>query len=196
MAKELIERLQCIVPYSKIPDHLIKEINKKSSLITFRAGEYILRKGDICYGVFFLTQGLARSYYRVGNKEITSRLMAEGSIITSWVSFFNQEPATECIIAMEECHTFFLLYSDINKLYEEFPIFNTIGRKHVECSFWMSELRTQQLRGLTAEERYNEFLKSDSELIDRVPLKYIASYLGMTDVTLSRIRKKRKASYP
>ena len=96
---------------------------------------------------------------------------------------------------MEDCSTLFLGYEDINNLYDEFPVFNEIGRKQVEYSFYASEIRSQMLRGLSAEERYLLFCEKHPTLMARVPLKYIASYLGMTDVTLSRIRanfKKRK----
>lgn len=79
-------------------------------------------------------------------------------------------------------------YDDIQKLYDEFPEFNIIGRRQVEYSFYLSELRTRMLRKHTAEEKYKFFMDNHPTLLQRVPLKNIATYLGMNEETLSRVR--------
>jgi len=192
MVNELIKRLEGLIVPEKIPDKLAERVHKLAKPVAFEAGEFILRSGEVCRGAYFLLKGLARSYYAVDDKEVTSRLMEEGFIITSWLSFYRQQPATEYIVAMEDCKTIFLSYRDINSLYKEFPVFNLIGRKQVEYSFCLSEMRTQLLRGVSAQYRYATFCRSYPSLAKRVPLKYIASYLGMNAVTLSRLRGKFK----
>lgn len=184
----LIERLNSLAHPHRMPEMLEMKIREAAVICQFSEGKNILRKGQICTGAHFLAKGVARSYYSEGSKQITSRLMEEGFIITSWLSFYKQENSMETIVAMENCDTIFISYKSINEFYDEFPIFNLIGRKQVEYSFCQSELRVQMLRGLTAIERYNFFCRIHASLLHRVPLKYIASYLGMSDETLSRIR--------
>lgn len=188
MVEHLIERLNGLSYPDQMPENLMDSIRAASELRSFSEGNHILRKGQVCNGAFFLAKGLARSYYLNEEKEVTSRLMEEGFIITSWLSFYRQQPSHEYIIAMEPCETIFLSHRDINALYQEFPLFNIIGRKQVENSFCQAELRTQMLRGLTTAQRYEFFCENYPSLLKRVPLKYIASYLGMSDESLSRLR--------
>lgn len=198
MVSDLLNRLNGLAQPSKINDDLAARITSEAEVRIFSEGDHILKKGQICVGAFFLVKGLARSYYIKDNKQITSRLMEEGFIITSWLSFYSQQPSNEYIIAMEDCETVYLDFNTINDLYVEFPVFNVIGRRQVEYSFCQAEIRTQMLRGLTAEQRYSLFCENNPSLLRRVPLKYIASYLGMSDETLSRIRagyrKRQKIS--
>lgn len=188
MVNILIDRLNGLLTPDQMPDSLVQGIHAIAESRIFREGSHILRKGQVCNGAFFLARGLARSYYLNDNKEVTSRLMEEGFIITSWLSFYRQQPSNEFIIAMEDCETVYLSHPDIQVLYREYPLFNIIGRRQVEQSFCQSELRTQMLRGLTTVQRYEFFCENHPTLLHRVPQKYIASYLGMSDESLSRIR--------
>ena len=188
MVQLLIDRLNGLVIPDQMPEPLIQSIHAFSEVKTFSEGEHILRKGQVCHGAVFLAKGLARSYYLLEKKEVTSRLMEEGFIITSWLSFYRQQPSNEYIVAMEDCETVYLSFEDITRLYRDFPIFNVIGRKQVEYSFCQAEIRTQMFRGLTTVKRFEFFKENHPSLIQRVPLKYIASYLGMSDETLSRLR--------
>jgi len=183
-----MERLNGLAYPEEMPERLVDKLRSAAELRPFSEGSHILKKGQVCSGAFFLAKGLARSYYLNDGKEVTSRLMEEGFIITSWLSFYKQLPSDEYIIAMENCETVYLGFRDINMLYQEFPLFNIIGRKQIEHSFCQAELRTQMLRGLTSVQRYRFFCDNHPSLLKRVPLKYIASYLGMSDETLSRIR--------
>lgn len=192
MIQLLIERLKGIAYPLVMPDDLTRKLTDIAKCRFFEPGDYILRKGQVCSGAYFLAKGLARSYYIRENKQITSRLMEENFIITSWQSFYKQQPSNEYIITIEESATIFLNFRDIIALYEEYPVFNVIGRKQAEISFYEAEARTQMLRGLSAIERYKFFCENYSSLLQRVPLKHIASYLSMSDETLSRIRSKYK----
>jgi CRP-like cAMP-binding protein len=137
-----------------------------------------------------VVNGLARAYYVNEGKDITSRFMDEGFIITSWISYYHQEPGDEFIETLEDTTLACISYKDIQNLYKEFPLFNIIGRKQTEYSLYQAELRTRMLRKHTAEEKYKFFLDNHPDLISRVPLKYIATYLGMNEETFSRIRSK------
>ena len=94
------------------------------------------------------------------------------------------------IEAIEETTLASIDYAEIQQLYVDFPEFNIIGRKQAEFGFYLAEQRTQILRKHTAEEKYKFFLNNHPTLLQRVPLKHIATYLGMNEETLSRVRTK------
>ncbi len=173
-----------------LPPGVIKNIEEKAQAFNFREGDSVLKRGQVCTGAYFLVRGLARSYYEAGDKEITSRLMEEGFVITSWISYYTQGPAAECIVAMEDCDTIYFSKPDIEELCGVFPVVNNMVRKHLEYSFYHSELKAGILRLRTAMEKYIYFFENHPSLLRRVPLKHIASYLGMSEETLSRVRTK------
>lgn len=86
--------------------------------------------------------------------------MDEGFIITSWVSYYQQQPGDEYIEAMEDTTLACIRYNEIQQLYKEYPQFNIVGRKQTEYSLYLAEMRTRMLRKHTAEEKYNFFWSS------------------------------------
>lgn len=185
MIEKLIARLNGLHPMSEGLKEKIMTITK---ITTHPKKTILLKEGDVNNHICMVISGLVRSYYLNEGRDITSRFMDEGFIITSWISFYTRKPGNEFIEAQEDTTLACVHYNDIQKLYDEFPEFNIIGRKQVEYSFYMSELRTRMLRKHTAEEKYKFFLENHPNLMQRVSLKHIASYLGMNEETLSRVR--------
>lgn len=187
MIEKLIARLTGLHPMS---NELTEKIMTLTKITTHPKKAILLREGEINNHICMVITGLVRSYYLNEEKEITSRLMDEGFIITSWISFYTRKPGNEFLETIEETTLACVHYNDIQNLYEEFPEFNIIGRKQVEYSFYMSELRTRMLRKHTAEEKYKFFLENHPNLLQRVALKHVATYLGMNEETLSRVRSQ------
>src|SRR5688572_2743103 len=187
MIEKLLERLNGLHPMSK---ELTERISNMTRIVSHPKKTIVLKEGDVNNHICMVISGLARSYYLNEEKEITSRLMNESFIITSWISFYTRKPSSEFIETLEDTTLACVHYNDIQQLYEEFPEFNVIGRKQVEYSFYMSELRTRMLRKHTAEEKYKFFLENHANLLQRVSLKHIATYLGMSEETLSRVRSQ------
>src|SRR5688572_10049608 len=187
MIEKLIARLNGLHPMSEGLTQRIIAITKISN---YPKRTILLKEGDVNNHICMMISGLVRSYYLNEGRDITSRFMDEGFIITSWISFYTRKPGNEFIETQEDTMLACVHYNDIQKLYDEFPEFNIIGRKQVEYSFYMSELRTRMLRKHTAEEKYKFFLENHSNLLQRVSLKHIATYLGMSEETLSRVRSQ------
>lgn len=185
MVEKLIARLNEFYPMG---ESLTERIINITRISTHPKKTVLLKEGDINTHVCMVISGLVRSYYMNEEKDITSRFMDEGFIITSWISFYTRKPGNEFLQTQEDTTLACVHYNDIQKLYDEFPEFNIIGRKQVEYSFYLSELRTRMLRKHTAEEKYKFFLENHPNLMQRVSLKHIASYLGMNEETLSRVR--------
>lgn len=191
MIEKLLERLNAL---HKMDEPLIDRIREITQVVTYPKKTYLLREGQVCDKACMVVKGLARAYYINGDRDITSRFMDEGFIITSWVSYYHQQEGDEFIEALEDTTLACIRYTEIQRLYKDYPQFNIVGRKQTEYSLYTSELRTRMLRKHTAEEKYSFFMNQHPDLINRVPLKYIATYLGMNEETLSRIRSKfRKA---
>lgn len=187
MLESLLERLNAL---HKMEEPLIERIRELTQIVTYPKKAYLLRDGQICDKACMVVKGLARAYYINEDRDITSRFMDEGFIITSWISYYQQQPGDEFIEAIEDTTLACIRYSDIQCLYKDFPLFNIVGRKQTEYSLYTSELRTRMLRKHTAEEKYAFFLNQHPDLMNRVPLKHIATYLGMNEETLSRIRSR------
>ncbi|MBL7749440.1 MAG: Crp/Fnr family transcriptional regulator [Chitinophagaceae bacterium] len=187
MVEKMIEKLNSLAPMNEV---LADRVRALAKITTFAAGELILREGQVCNRACLVVEGLTRSYYLNEGVDITSRFMEEGFIVTSWPSYYTQKPGNEFIEAMEDTSLACLNYSDIQQLYIDFPEFNINGRRQTEYAFYLSELRTLLLRKHTAEEKYKYFLHNHPTLMQRVALKHIATYLGMSEETLSRVRSR------
>lgn len=150
----------------------------------------LLKEGQVANYACFIIKGLARAFYIDGDKETTRLFMDEGFIITSWVSFQTRTPANENIETLEDSTLACIHYRDLQRLYKEFAEFNINGRLMVE-HFWVrSEQRTFMLRKHTAEEKYEFFIQQYPNIYQRVSQRYIATFLGMKEETLSRVRAK------
>lgn len=175
---------------SPMRKEIAERIRGFATIKKYAAGEFILKEGQVCNKACLVVEGLTRSFYLNDGVDITSRLMDEGFVVTSWISYYRQEPSNEFIEAIEDTTLACVGHSDIEKLYIDFPEFNIIGRKLTEFAFFLAEQRTQLLRKHTAEEKYRSFLNNHPTLMQRVSLKHIATYLGMNEETLSRTRSK------
>lgn len=187
MIEKLLHRLNAL---HQMDEALIERVKELAQIVTYPKKTFLLKDGQVCDKACMVVKGLARAYYINEDRDITSRFMDEGFIITSWVSYYQQQPGDEYIEAMEDTTLACIRYNEIQQLYKEYPQFNIVGRKQTEYSLYLAEMRTRMLRKHTAEEKYNFFLEQHPDLINRVPLKHIATYLGMNEETLSRIRGK------
>lgn len=153
-----------------------------------RRKEILLKKGEICNNIYFIEKGLLRCYYEKNDEEISSWFMKENDVIISVKSFYNRTPSYETIAAIENTIVHGITYMQLEFLYKNYLEFNIIGRLLTTKYYILSEERIYSLRKERARDRYLSLLKTRPDIIKRVPLKYIASYLGITLETLSRIR--------
>jgi CRP/FNR family transcriptional regulator, anaerobic regulatory protein len=187
MIETLIEKMNSLYP---MKEEVADKIRSLAIIVTYKPGDLILKEGQVCNSACLVVKGLTRSFYMNDGVDITSRFMEEGFIVTSWPSYYTQKPGNEFIEAVEDTALACVSYADIQQLYIDFPEFNINGRRQTEYAFYLSEQRTLLLRKHTAEEKYKYFLNNHPTLMQRVPQKHIATYLGMSEETLSRVRSK------
>ncbi|HEV3251087.1 MAG TPA: Crp/Fnr family transcriptional regulator [Puia sp.] len=186
--EDLIFFLNSIHPLSDgLRNYLAQTIQAK----TIKKRDYLLKAGRVCDQIYFIEKGLLRCFYLKNLSEVCSWFMKEGDVAISIESFFLQKPSYESIQAVEETALHYISYKDLQYIYNQFPEFNFIGRVLTEKYYSQSEQRLYAIRMQRADERYGYLMQNLPELIKRVPSSYIASYLGITLETLSRIKSKR-----
>ncbi len=155
----------------------------------FKKGEYLSREGQVCTKLMIVESGILRSFYNKDAEQLTTYFNIEGTIATALRSYLKEVPAHENIQALTDVELFYIEKKDMNKLYDEIPSWNKIGRLLMEILYVKMEERSISLQHDSAKERYINFLTEFPNVVNRIPLQYIASFLGITPETLSRIRK-------
>lgn len=158
---------------------------------TIKSGEILLRQGKISKDIAFIEHGLFRQYYiNDGGMEITTCFCKENSITTSYKSLITQKESEINIQAVEESKLTILSLESIKKLLKTDLFWEQFGRLTAENEFIISESHNRFLKDLSATDRYLKIVNDDKELLQRIPLKYLASYLQISPETLSRVRNK------
>jgi CRP-like cAMP-binding protein len=147
--------------------------------------------GHTCRTIYFINKGIARIYYFKDDTEITESFAFENSLIARVESLFTGKPSRKGIHVIEDSELVALTAPLLFQLYETFPDIERLFRKIFESAYVETVNRIESLQFHSAEERYTALLNESPDLLKRVPLKFIASYLGITQVSLSRIRGQR-----
>lgn len=165
-------------------------IKKQAFECRLKKYELLHVSGTICPYVYFVVKGILRGYIVDNKKKITTWITSENQLISSIRGFLLQLPTPENIEALEDCVLIGLRHADLEYAYQHFPEFNVVGRKISEYYYTFAEDRAFICRLSRATDRYNYFMINNNHLVNRIPLTYIASYLGISLETLSRIRSR------
>jgi CRP/FNR family transcriptional regulator, anaerobic regulatory protein len=175
-----------------LPRELVDDIIRYAVVKEYKKNEFILKAGKVSNYTSWIIKGLIRSYYMKDAEDITTKFLWAGAPITSVYSYYTRKPGNENIVALEGTTLASLHYDHMQRLYKTYPVFNEIGRVITEQYLYMLEIEVYNLRKQKAEDRYQFIMKHFPHLLQRVPLKYLATYLGVNLETLSRIRAKTK----
>jgi CRP-like cAMP-binding protein len=185
-------------------EHLLNHINNYYSLsgqakealyncfekIILSKNEYLLTQGNICRHLYFLEKGALRGFYNLDGKEITHWFGFENDFVTSFHSFITRKPAVENIQLLESSIVWAISKEQLAKLFNEYHEIERLVRIAYEKYYIRLEERYVNAQFKTAKELYENLLQQSPHILERVPLGYIASYLGMSQETLSRIRSR------
>jgi len=154
-------------------------------------GYELLRPGAVCHHFYFIEQGLTRTWYIKKGKDVTDWLSPENSIAVSIVSFITGQPDVRGIELLEPSVLWAVSRTDLEKLYAQHHDIERLGRLLISSGAIQLQQRFDDLHFATAGQRYQKLMDTHPSFINRVPLGMIASYLGITQETLSRIRAQR-----
>lgn len=164
----------------------LKEINR---------GEVLLKVDTVCNHVFYIESGLTRTFYYKDGRDVTDWISTEGTFACSIVSFITRQPDRRGIEALENCRIYSVHYNDLEKLYAKYHDIERLGRMLVSMGLVQLQKRFDDLHFATARERYMQILTETPSLVQRVPLGVLASFLGITQETLSRIRSQAHVTF-
>lgn len=157
---------------------------------TIKKGEYFLRSGAVCNRLSFIVDGILRVYVKLPDREVTQWISTKDSFVTEFNAFFYRNPSIRDIQALTDVQLLSVDYEQYQSLGKILPAWNEFERLFIGKCFVFMESRVFDLISLSAEERYKRLFDHSRELFNQVPLQYLASMLGMTPETFSRIRKK------
>jgi CRP-like cAMP-binding protein len=191
---EFLDYLQAIYPLSDAVKAAFSDIMRP---LDIPKKGFLVKAGSINDRLFFIRKGLVRCYYLKtspkGKKqtEVSNWFLSEGDTIAAMQSFISQQPTDEYMQALEDCQLLYTTFPELLRLYDQYP---EVWRHSQIVTQKYSSLWHNLLKGIrmqTAGERYQFLLDQYPALTQRVPARYLASYLDVTEVTLSRIRNKR-----
>jgi len=159
-----------------------KEITKNS---------FLLKEGRVSDEYFFLENGFIRAFANdIEGNDVTTNFYSNCQVVFEVSSFFNHTVSKENFQAIVDCEGWFITYEQLNNLFHSMHEFRDFGRSILVKGFSSLKIRMLSMITETAEQRYDTLLKTNPEIFQQAALKHIASYLGITDTSLSRIRKE------
>jgi len=179
--------------YYHIPDKELEKIYGLFHPCKLKKGEFFVRSGYMADSIGFIVTGLLRYYYTDKNgTEYTKAFAAENDFAVSYASMLLKKPSAFSIEALENTEMLRINYSDWEKLLDTVPCWNVVARKVMEKVYIMKQIRETELLFEDAQSRYLHFMERYPMLHKRLKQHYIASYLGISPVSLSRIRRKMR----
>lgn len=154
--------------------------------------EHFCREGEICREVAFIVKGSFRQYYVVDGEERSTFFTFENGFVSDYDSFLTGQPSQMNLEALENAELIIVTKETMERLYRLYPKFETFGRLIAEDVYLCAMDRLRAFLLHSPEDRYRRFLQQHDAavILERIPQHYIASYLGITPVSLSRIRNR------
>lgn len=160
-------------------------------LLNLEKGEVWIHQNKVCREIAFIKKGILRTFYtdHKGN-EVTSCFCVANSMSSSFKSFISQQPSQLAIQALDKSELITISYADLQYLYKTFPVWQEVNRLLMEKEYLSLWNYAYSLNTETAREKYLRLLAEQPDVLQKAPVQDIASYLGVTRETLSRIRKQ------
>jgi CRP-like cAMP-binding protein len=185
---EIIKFLCSIHPLSTECTDYLKRVVR---LRMVKKDQVILEIGEVCRNLYFIKKGVLRCFYYVNGKEVSDWFFWEGETVVSIESYYAQVPSEDCMQALEDCELYYISFHDLEYAYEKFIEFNFVGRVLTIKYLRVFHQHARNIRKLPAAERYQYLLRIQPDILQRIPLGPLASWLNMEPETLSRMRGKK-----
>lgn len=185
----LINFIKSNIPNIPIDEQSLQEITEQFEVKTLQKDDYLLKEGKIS-NYCFLSQGFLRVFtLDTEGSEVTTYFYSNERVVFDVASFFLKLPSTENIQAMTECKVYVTNFEKLNKLFHSVPEFREFGRQMIVQEFVAYKQRTLAMINQSAEQRYLKLIETNKDIFQYAHLSHIASYLGISERTLNRIRQ-------
>jgi CRP-like cAMP-binding protein len=189
----VLKYLQSFLPLSEDIKAVVEEMVQYREL---RRKDHLLNSGQVCRNIYFVEHGLLRIYNCIGDKQISSAFSWEGQLCVVVESFFSQQVGMKSIVAMKPSAVWYITFEQYKVLTTTFPEFNVICRMLLEHCGQLREERLLSLVGHSPAERFEWIMERTPNMVQRIPGKYLSSYLGMTEAMLSNIKSRHFRNQP
>lgn len=176
---------------STLSDSAVIELSKCIYTASYKKGEIIHQEGKTCKHLFFVESGLAKHQYFHEGSQFIFRFFEENQFFIATDCFFNNLPASYTTVALEDSVISYLKYKDFERLCKQYHSFETFARKFISVVAYTAISNLKGLLYLDATARYAKFIKEYGHLQQRISLGDTAAFLGISQVSLSRIRSKK-----
>lgn len=176
---------------STLDDVATNALLEKIKTRSIKKDQLLLNRGSVCNHLFFIDNGLAKTYFNTGDKEFIMRFFCEKEMFTVLDSFITRQPSTYYIKALEATEVSYVDQKELEILCLKHHCIETFFRKLVSMAVVNMMKRVSEMLEENASTRYAHFIKDNSHLLQRISLGDLASYLGITQVSLSRIRAQK-----
>lgn len=185
--QQLLQHIKLYAPLSEEAEQALYDCFEQ---VVLSKNQHLLTEGKICRHLYFLEKGALRGYYNLDGKEITHWFGFDSDFVTSFHSFITQEPSVENLQLLEGSILWSISKDKLTELFNHFHDIERLVRIAYEKYYIRLEERYVNAQFKTATERYEQLLQDAPHIPERVPLGHIASYLGISQETLSRIRSR------
>lgn len=174
-----------------INEMVADEIASHFRAVSYSRNEYFLKEGQVSNEYLFIEGGFMRAFaVDTDGNDVTTNFYATNQVVFEVSSFFNRTRSLENIQCLADTNGHVLTFEELNNLFHALPAFREFGRLILVRGFSQLKLRMLSMITETAEQRYLDLLATNPQILQFAPLKQVASYLGITDTSLSRIRKE------
>jgi CRP-like cAMP-binding protein len=190
---------QYVSRYTQLTDDEFAMLSQMMEVRSFDKKQQLVRAGEVENYLNFIVKGLARKYFFKGRTEVITQIARENDMISSSVSFLSGAPSAYVVEAIEPTTFLSISRENVDKLYKEKPRIERLGRIIITHFFLQKEEWEHECIRLDTRERFTRFIGNNPDFMQRVPQKYLASYLNMKPETFSRLKhlvKKRPQKQP
>jgi CRP/FNR family transcriptional regulator, anaerobic regulatory protein len=177
--------------YFGVSNDDLLQISSYFKPVTLKKNDYFLKEGRYCNQLAFIQSGIIREYLFLNDKEVTKWIATRGYFAVDLSSFVFHQTARWNIQALTDCELYVINQKDYEQIGKVVTRWAELEKLFIAKCFTILEDRVLTHLSMTAEERYHQLFSFNQELFNQVPLQYLASMLGMTAETFSRIRKKQ-----
>lgn len=189
MYTKLLQQLNQLVPLNPQQQKaLCREVCSEN----LPKGSILLSQNQVADNLYFIEKGIIRSFCFFDKKEVTRWFATEDSFCTSYFSFTYRKPSEDSLVLVTDCELLAISYEGLQALFHTDSAWLDLSRRLLEHYYTNVLARVLSFQTQSAAERYHAFLQDHPEIEDQIALGHLASYLGMTQATLSRLRAKRK----
>jgi CRP-like cAMP-binding protein len=183
--------LQMVYQHPLLNPQELQMVCEAHEKVNFRKGDFLLKKGQVANAYYCIAHGLIRSYvYDYNGNDITTGFIGEQEIAIEVASLFRRIPTVEYFQALTDVECYMIDLETFQRLYHSMKGLNEWGREWMAESLFQLKQRTISMISDSASARYQHLQGQHPQILQQAPLKHIASYLGITDTSLSRIRKE------